>query len=55
MGPTARGHTGHPVEAVVANQIGDGMARLLGTMGLMVLLGAAGDSRAAIQTVTREP
>jgi hypothetical protein len=45
----------HPVEAVFANQLGDGMVRLLGTMGLLVLLGAAGDARAAMQAVTKEP
>ncbi|HEY5178572.1 MAG TPA: NifB/NifX family molybdenum-iron cluster-binding protein [Dermatophilaceae bacterium] len=63
MEPTARrGHPGvtpharvvsflrqHQVEAVVANHIGDGMVRMLDTMGLPVHLGAAGDARAAVQ------
>ena len=39
----------HQVEAVVANHVGDGMARMLDTMGLPVHLGAAGDPRAAVQ------
>jgi len=39
---------GHQVEAVVANHIGDGMVRTLGTMGLPTHLGAAGDARAAV-------
>ena len=38
----------HQVEAVVANHIGDGMVRTLGTMGLPTHLGAAGDARAAV-------
>ena len=39
----------HQVEAVVANHIGDGMTRMLDTMGLPVHLGAAGNARAAVQ------
>ena len=39
----------HQVEAVVANHIGDGMVRMLDTMGVPVHLGAAGDARAAVQ------
>lgn len=42
------------VEAVVAHHIGDGMVRMLDTMGLPVHLGAAGDARAAVQAVTRQ-
>jgi len=42
------------VEAVVANHIGDGMIRMLDTMGLPVHLGAVGDARAAVQAVSRE-
>jgi predicted Fe-Mo cluster-binding NifX family protein len=45
----------HHVEAVVANHIGDGMVRLLDTMGLPVHLGASGEARAAVQAVSREP
>jgi predicted Fe-Mo cluster-binding NifX family protein len=43
----------HHVEAVVATHIGDGMVRLLDSMGLPVHLGAAGDARAAVQAVSR--
>jgi predicted Fe-Mo cluster-binding NifX family protein len=39
----------HHVEAVVANHMGDGMVRMLDTMGLPVHMGAAGDARAAVQ------
>ena len=42
------------VEAVVVNHMGDGMTRMLDTMGLPVHLGAAGDARAAVQAVGRE-
>jgi predicted Fe-Mo cluster-binding NifX family protein len=45
----------HHVEAVVANHIGDGMVRLLDSMGLPVHLGACGQARAAVQAVSREP
>ena len=44
----------HHVDAVVASHIGDGMVRLLDTMGLPVHLGA-GDARADVQAVSREP
>jgi predicted Fe-Mo cluster-binding NifX family protein len=37
------------VEALVANHIGEGMVRMLDTMGLPVHLGASGDARAAVQ------
>ena len=43
----------HHVEAVVANHIGDGMVRMLDTMGLPVHLGAAGDARAAVASRKR--
>jgi len=42
------------VEAVVVNHMGDGMTRMLETMGLPVHLGAAGDARAAVQAVSQE-
>jgi predicted Fe-Mo cluster-binding NifX family protein len=42
----------HHVEAVVANHIGDGMARMLDAMGLPAHLGAAGDARAAVLAAT---
>jgi len=38
----------YEVEALVANHIGDGMVRMLDTMGLPVHLNAAGDARAAV-------
>lgn len=44
----------HNVEAVVAHHIGDGMVRMLDTMGLPMHLGVAGDARAAVQAVGRE-
>jgi len=44
----------HQVELVVANHIGDGMVRMLDTMGLPVRLGAAGDARAAVQALSRD-
>jgi len=43
----------HQVELVVANHIGDGMVRMLDTMGLPVRLGAAGDARAAVTAASR--
>ena len=42
----------HQVEAVVANHIGQGMVRMLDTMGLPVHLGAAGDARAAVRAAS---
>lgn len=45
----------HQVEAVVAHHIGDGMMRMLDSMGLPVHLGAAGDARAAVQAAGRRP
>ena len=42
------------VEAVVVNHMGDGMARMLDTMGLPVYSGAAGDARAAVLAVSLE-
>src|SRR5664280_819175 len=44
----------HQVEAVVANHIGDGMVRMLDTMGLPVYLGVSGDARAAVQAAIGE-
>ena len=42
------------VEAVVAHHIGDGMVRMLDTMGLPMHLGAAGDARAAVHAAFGE-
>lgn len=39
------------VESVVVNHMGDGMTRMLRTMKIPVHLGAAGDARAAVQSV----
>jgi len=39
------------VEALVANHIGDGMVRMLDTLGLPVHLGAVGDARSAVKAV----
>lgn len=36
------------VETVVAEHMGDGMVRMLGSMRIPVVLGAAGDARAAV-------
>jgi len=44
---------GNKVEALVANHIGDGMVRMLDSMGLPVHLGAAGDARAAVLAASR--
>jgi len=44
----------HEVEAVVANQMGGGMVRTLDTMGLPVLVGAAGDARSAVLAASRQ-
>ena len=38
----------HGIETVVAEHMGDGMVRMLGTMKLPVVLGAAGDARASV-------
>ncbi len=45
----------HQVEAVVANHIGDGMRRMLDTMGLPVHLGATGDAHRASTTSRPRP
>ena len=42
------------VEAVVAHHIGDGMVRMLDTMGLPIHLGASGDARAAVLAATNQ-
>jgi predicted Fe-Mo cluster-binding NifX family protein len=39
----------HQVEVVVANHMGDGMVRMLDSMGLPVHMGAVGDARAAVR------
>lgn len=36
------------VDTVVAHHVGDGMARMLNTMGLTIYLEATGDARAAV-------
>ncbi|HUX04984.1 MAG TPA: NifB/NifX family molybdenum-iron cluster-binding protein [Acidimicrobiales bacterium] len=38
----------HQIEAVVADHVGDGMVKMLGTMKLALYLGASGDARAAV-------
>lgn len=40
------------VERVVANHVGDGMARMLGTMKLPMTLEATGDARIAVLAAT---
>jgi predicted Fe-Mo cluster-binding NifX family protein len=45
----------HLVEAVVANHIGNGMVRMLDTMGLPVYLGGSGDARTAVQAAVGKP
>jgi predicted Fe-Mo cluster-binding NifX family protein len=40
------------IEEIVANHMGDGMTRMLDTMGIPVHLGAAGNARAAVKAVT---
>lgn len=42
------------VEAVVVNHMGDGMVRMLDTMGLPLHQGASGDARAAVTAAGRE-
>lgn len=37
------------VETIVAHHMGDGMTRMLDTMGIPVHLGASGDARTAVQ------
>ncbi|MDA8076717.1 MAG: hypothetical protein M0Z40_16115 [Actinomycetota bacterium] len=44
----ARFLRGNHVDVVVANHMGAGMTRMLGTMGVTVELGAAGDPRLAV-------
>jgi len=41
------------VEVVVASHMGDGMVRMLDTMGLTLQLGAEGDARAAVLAARR--
>ncbi|MBW4078694.1 MAG: dinitrogenase iron-molybdenum cofactor [Acidobacteria bacterium] len=38
----------HHVETVVANHVGEGMVRMVNTMGLTLRLDALGDARAAV-------
>jgi predicted Fe-Mo cluster-binding NifX family protein len=42
------------VEMVVAEHMGDGMTRMLATMGIKVSLGAHGDARAAVLAAVGE-
>lgn len=44
----------HAVDTVVAANAGEGMRRMLASMGVSVLLGAEGDARAAVQAVESE-
>lgn len=44
----------HAVEAVVANHMGPPMVHMLGEMGIRVVLGAAGDARAAALAAATE-
>ena len=43
----------HHVDTVVAGHMGDGMTRMLGTMRIAVVLGAAGDARAQVLEAAR--
>lgn len=45
----------HGVEAVVVDHMGDGMVRMLDTMGLPVHSGAVGDARAAVKAASLKP
>ena len=45
----------HQIEVVVANHIGDGMVRMLETMGLPARLGAVGDAKAAVLSASLIP
>ncbi len=44
----------HAVDAVVANHMGEGMLRMLPSMGVRLWLGAAGDARAAVEAAAGE-
>ena len=37
------------IEAIAVNHVGDGMVRMLGTMGIRIVGGLGGDARAAAQ------
>lgn len=39
----------HAVDVVLASRVGDGMARMLGSMGVRLELGVSGDARAAVE------
>jgi predicted Fe-Mo cluster-binding NifX family protein len=43
----------HRVEVVVADHMGEGMARMLATMGIRTSLGAHGDARADVVAAVR--
>lgn len=42
----------HGIEAVVAHHVGEGMQRMLNTMGIQLYVGAAGDARDAVLSTT---
>ena len=43
----------HDVDTVVTGHMGDGMVRMLGTMGIAMAVGANGDARAAVVAAAR--
>ena len=45
----------HRVDTVIAGHMGDGMTRMLATMGLSVTLGAAGDARQQVLDAAAQP
>jgi len=44
----------HHVEVVVAEHMGEGMTRMLSTMGIRAALGAHGDARAAVLAAVQD-
>jgi predicted Fe-Mo cluster-binding NifX family protein len=42
----------HQIQTVVANHVGDGMVRMVNTMGLTLRLDADGDARSAVLSAT---
>ncbi len=43
----------HQIQTVVANHVGDGMVRMVNTMGLTLRLDADGDARSAVLSATK--
>ncbi|MHB1251357.1 MAG: NifB/NifX family molybdenum-iron cluster-binding protein [Acidimicrobiales bacterium] len=43
----------HQIQTVVANHVGEGMLRMVGTMGLDLKLDATGDARAAVMNAAQ--